>query len=85
MGDMIPYGRQSISDEDIDAVVEVLKGDWLTCGPTVERFEAALCEYTGARHAIAVSNGTAAEFCPVVNPCEEAMKSPYSYITLDIR
>lgn len=60
MGNMIPYGRQSIIDEDIDAVVEILKGDWLTCGPTVEWFEGALCEYTGARHAIAVSNGTAA-------------------------
>lgn len=60
MGSMIPYGRQSIIDEDIDAVVEILKGDWLTCGPTVDRFEAALCDYTGARHAIAVSNGTAA-------------------------
>ncbi|MDF7825522.1 UDP-4-amino-4,6-dideoxy-N-acetyl-beta-L-altrosamine transaminase [Pontiellaceae bacterium B12227] len=60
MGSMIPYGRQSILQEDIDAVVEVLNGDWLTCGPTVERFEAALCDYTGAKHAIAVSNGTAA-------------------------
>lgn len=57
---MIPYGRQHISEEDIAAVVEVLKSDWLTQGPAVPRFEQALAAYTGARHAIAVSNGTAA-------------------------
>ena len=56
----ISYGRQSISEEDIQAVVDVLRGDWLTCGPSVESFEQGLCNYTGARHAIAVSNGTAA-------------------------
>ena len=54
------YGRQSIDGADIDAVVAVLQGDFLTQGPTVERFEAALAERVGARHAIAVSNGTAA-------------------------
>ena len=57
---MIPYGRQCLDDEDIQSVVAVLKGDWLTCGPSVELFEKELCAYTGARHAIAVSNGTAA-------------------------
>jgi perosamine synthetase len=57
---MIPYGRQSISEEDIDAVVAVLRGDWLTQGPTVEAFEAVLCEVTGARYAVAVTSGTAA-------------------------
>lgn len=54
------YGRQSIDRADIDAVVAVLQGDFLTQGPTVERFEAALAERVGARHAVAVSNGTAA-------------------------
>jgi perosamine synthetase len=57
---MIPYGRQSIEDEDVVAVIDVLRGDWLTCGPTVERFEAALCDVTGARFAVAMANGTAA-------------------------
>jgi len=57
---MIPYGRQSVSQADIDAVVEVLKSDYLTQGPAIERFETALAAYCGASHAVAVSNGTAA-------------------------
>lgn len=57
---MIPYGRQDIDDSDIAAVVAVLKGDWLTQGPAVGDFEKALAGRVGARHAIAVSNGTAA-------------------------
>ncbi len=54
------YGRQFIDDDDVNAVVAVLRGDFLTQGPAVERFEAALIERTGARYAISVSNGTAA-------------------------
>lgn len=57
---MIPYGRQSIDDDDIAAVVDVLKGDWLTQGPAVEIFEQSLATATGARHAVAFTNGTAA-------------------------
>ena len=53
------YGRQSIDQSDIDAVVSVLRSDFLTQGPVVERFEGALAERVGARHAIAVSSGTA--------------------------
>lgn len=56
----IPYGRQTIGDDDVAAVVEVLRGDWLTTGPTVERFEEAFAAAVDARHAVAVSNGTAA-------------------------
>lgn len=56
----IPYGRQWIDDDDIAAVTECLRGDWLTQGPAVERFEKSLCDATGARHAIAVASGTAA-------------------------
>jgi UDP-4-amino-4,6-dideoxy-N-acetyl-beta-L-altrosamine transaminase len=56
----IPYARQSISQADIDAVVEVLRSDWLTQGPCIDRFEQAMAAYCGARHAVAVSNGTAA-------------------------
>lgn len=56
----IPYGRQNITDEDIQAVVEVLKSDWLTQGPDIKRFEDGFAEYVGAKYAVAVSNGTAA-------------------------
>ncbi|HEX7833407.1 MAG TPA: DegT/DnrJ/EryC1/StrS family aminotransferase, partial [Thermoanaerobaculia bacterium] len=57
---MIPYGRQTIDDADEQAVLEVLRSDWLTTGPKVPEFEKAFAEVTGARHAVAVSNGTAA-------------------------
>jgi len=56
----LPYGRQLIEEDDIAAVAEVLRGDWLTTGPAVEAFERALCEVTDAKHAIACANGTAA-------------------------
>ena len=56
----IPYGRQSIDEADIAAVVEVLRGDWLTQGPAIERFEAALCATTEAAYAVAFANGTVA-------------------------
>ena len=54
------YGRQAIGEDDIAAVVDVLRSDWLTAGPAVERFEAALCEETGAKHAVVCNSGTAA-------------------------
>tara|TARA_R110002096_G_scaffold42144_3_gene113738 strand:- start:5922 stop:7154 length:1233 start_codon:yes stop_codon:yes gene_type:complete len=57
---MIPYGRQSIDDEDIVAVVRALKSDYLTTGPEVDAFEKELAERVGAKHVIAVSSGTAA-------------------------
>lgn len=56
----IPYGRQSISADDIAAVLEVLQSDWLTTGPTVDVFEAAVAEYCGVRHAVAVNSATSA-------------------------
>ena len=56
----IPYGRQSISEADIAAVVETLRSDFLTTGPMVDRFEKALAETVGAKEAVVVSNGTAA-------------------------
>jgi UDP-4-amino-4,6-dideoxy-N-acetyl-beta-L-altrosamine transaminase len=57
---MIPYGRQDIAQEDIDAVIEVLKSDYLTQGPQIAAFEASVAEKTGARHAIAVNSATSA-------------------------
>lgn len=58
-GSFLPYGRQTIEDDDIAAVAEALRGDFLTTGPTVEAFETAFADKVGAGHAVAVSNGTA--------------------------
>lgn len=57
---MLPYGHQWLDDQDIAAVVEVLRSDWLTTGPKVVEFEHAFARFVGAREAVAVSNGTAA-------------------------
>lgn len=57
---MIPYGKQDISQEDIDAVIDVLKSDYLTQGPKVPAFEKSLCDYTGASYALAVNSATSA-------------------------
>jgi UDP-4-amino-4,6-dideoxy-N-acetyl-beta-L-altrosamine transaminase len=57
---MIPYGRQDISQTDIDAVVKVLRSDWITQGPTIPRFEQAVANYCDSQYAVAVSNATAA-------------------------
>ena len=59
-GAVLPYGRQTIEDDDIAAVVEALRADFLTTGPRVEAFETAFAETVGARHAVACANGTAA-------------------------
>lgn len=56
----IPYGKQNITDEDISAVVEVLKSDYLTQGPKIPELEEAFAKYVGSKYAVAVSNGTAA-------------------------
>lgn len=56
----IPYGKQNITQDDINAVVEVLKSDYLTQGPVVKEFEEAFAEYVGSEYAVAVANGTAA-------------------------
>ena len=56
----LSYGRQWINDDDIAAVVDVLKGDWLTMGPAVSAFEESLADYAGVKHAVTFSSGTAA-------------------------
>ena len=57
---MISYGKQSIDEEDVKAVIDVLNSDWLTQGPSVNHFEKSLCEYFGSEYSCVVSNGTAA-------------------------
>lgn len=60
MTDFLPYGRHTIEDDDIAEVVAALRSGWLTTGPYIERFESALAERTGAKHAVVVNSGTAA-------------------------
>lgn len=62
----LPYGRHTLDDADIEAVVEVLKGGPLTCGPQIEKFETAFARNIGAEHAIVCSNGTAALHMAVI-------------------
>ena len=67
MKQIIPYGKQNITQEDIEAVVEILKSDFLTQGPKVKEFEEKFANYIGAKYAIAVANGTAAlHLCSLV-------------------
>ncbi|MBN1185621.1 MAG: UDP-4-amino-4,6-dideoxy-N-acetyl-beta-L-altrosamine transaminase [Bacteroidales bacterium] len=79
----IPYGRQNITQEDIDAVVEVLKSDWLTQGPKIKEFEAAFARYIGVKYAIAVSNGTAALHLSAmvmnVKPGDKVITTPITF------
>ncbi|NPV91591.1 MAG: UDP-4-amino-4,6-dideoxy-N-acetyl-beta-L-altrosamine transaminase [Firmicutes bacterium] len=83
MDKVIPYGRQYIDQEDIDAVVEVLRGDWLTQGPKVEEFERAVAEYCGARYAIAFNSGTSAlhgaMYAAGVGPGDEVLTAPITF------
>lgn len=79
----IPYGRQWLEEDDIAAVVEVLRSDWLTTGPKVEEFERALAEFVGAREAVAVSSGTAALHAAMyalgVGPGDEVIVPPMTF------
>lgn len=59
-GTYLPYGQQQIDDHDIQAVIDILKGDFLTTGPTIQQFEEAIAKYVGAKYAVSFSSGTAA-------------------------
>lgn len=80
---MIPYGRHSINDEDLAAVVSALKSDWLTTGPLVEEFELALENVVGAP-CVSVSSGTAALHCAYaaigLDPGDEVITPPITFI-----
>ncbi len=79
----IYYGRQWIGEDDVEAVAEVLRSDFLTCGPKVAEFERSLEAYTGAKHAVAVSNGTAALHCACmaagIGPGDEVITTPLTF------
>lgn len=75
MSKIIPYGKQSIDDDDINAVTEVLKSDFLTQGPKVKEFEEKFAKYVDAKYAVAVSNGTAAlHLCNLVLGTKKGQK-----------
>src|SRR6266851_493336 len=80
---LLPYGRQSLVDADVQAVVEVLKSDWLTTGPKIAEFEEQFAEWVGARHAVSFSSGTAAlhgsAFTAGLGPGDEAITTPMTF------
>ena len=80
----LPYGRQTISDTDIAAVMEVLRSDFLTCGPKVEEFERAFATKVGARHAVAVNSATAALHLAMrvvgIGPGNRVVTSPNTFL-----
>jgi len=79
----IPYGKQYISQEDIDAVVETLQSDFLTQGPAIAAFEKAFATYVGAEYAVALANGTAAlHLCAMalnVQPGQKVITTPITF------
>jgi len=79
----LPYGRQILDDEDIAAVVQTLRSDWLTTGPAVERFEADVSDFTGAQYGVAVCNGTAALHAAMhalgIGPGDEVIVPPMTF------
>ena len=81
--EFLPYGHQLIDDEDINAVAEVLKTDWITQGPKIDEFERKVAEYCGAKYAVVVSSGTAAlhAACAVagISQGDEAITTPITF------
>ena len=80
---MIPYGKQTIEQDDIQAVVDVLKSDFLTTGPKIAEFEQTVADYVGAKYAVAISNGTsalhAACFAAGIGPGDEVITTPLTF------
>ncbi|XOV92290.1 MAG: UDP-4-amino-4,6-dideoxy-N-acetyl-beta-L-altrosamine transaminase [Bacteroidota bacterium] len=83
MNNVIPYGKQDIRQEDIDAVVETLKSDYLTQGPKIQEFEKTFADYVGSKYAVAVANGTAAlHLCTIalnVSPGQNIITTPITF------
>ncbi|MDH4209155.1 MAG: UDP-4-amino-4,6-dideoxy-N-acetyl-beta-L-altrosamine transaminase [Anaerolineae bacterium] len=80
---LLPYGHQWIDEEDISAVVQVLRSDWITTGPKVAEFEQAFAHFVGAREAVAVSSGTAALHAGMyalgIGPADEVVVPPMTF------
>jgi dTDP-4-amino-4,6-dideoxygalactose transaminase len=81
---MLPYGRQTIDDDDIAAVIRALRSDFLTCGPEVEAFEREFARFVGAKHAVAVCNATAALHLAMlvanIRPGDRVVTSPNTFL-----
>ena len=79
----LPYGRQEISDRDIEAVVDALRGPLITQGPTIDRFEEALASFMGAKHVVAYANGTGAlhgaAFAAGLGPGDDLITTPITF------
>lgn len=82
-GVYLPYGRQWIDDEDIQSVLKILKGNYLTTGPMISKFEKEIAEYVGAKYAVAFSNGTAALhgacFAAGISTGDEVITTPITF------
>lgn len=80
----LAYGRQSIDDKDIESVINILKGDYLTTGPTILKFEETIANYVGTKYAVAVSNGTAALhmacYAAGIGPGDEVLVSAITFV-----
>ena len=80
---LLPYGRQSLDDGDIQAVVDVLESDWLTTGPKVDEFEERFAAWIGVPHAVSFSSGTAAlhgaAFAAELGPGDQAITTPMTF------
>jgi len=85
-GGKIYYGRQWIDDDDIASVESVLRSDYITCGPKVDELERVLCDFTGAKYAVAVNSGTSALHCACIaagiGPGDEVITTPLTFAAL---
>jgi len=80
----LPYGHQWLDEDDIEAVVQVLRSDWITQGSKIKEFEKAVAEYVGAKYAVAVSSGTAALhaacFAAGISKGDEVITTPITFV-----
>lgn len=80
---LLPYGRQTIEEDDVEAVVDTLRSDWLTTGPKIPEFEEAFAAWVGARYAVSFSSGTAAlhgaAFAAGIGAGDEAITTPLTF------
>ncbi|MEC0328209.1 UDP-4-amino-4,6-dideoxy-N-acetyl-beta-L-altrosamine transaminase [Paenibacillus macerans] len=81
---LLPYGQQWLDEQDIEAVVQVLRGDFITQGPAIQAFERKVAEYVGAKYAVAFTNGTAALhgacFAAEIGPGDEVITTPITFL-----